>query len=298
LRLIEELKPDLVISDLRFSVAISAELTGTRHIAISNLYWSPYRQLGFDPMPDFVKRQAPTEKRSATAVVNELRTAVGLPLVDGYCSLVTRGSFAAYADPPALIDTVALPDNHVVLGPILWEPRTTRSDWLDGPLLRPFVYVNLGSTGDVRNLSHLVGALAPIAGTVLVATAGRVRVADPPPNVRVYDFVPGGDVCRVADLVVCNGGSGAIYQALREGVPVLGIWSNIDQYLSSRVVQNAGAAYAIEASTVDTDIIAEAATKLLRDGRYRQAAASLSSTVRALDPRDTFPALVRRALDS
>ncbi len=294
-RLIEELCPSLVVSDLRFTVAINAEAFDIQHVAISNLYWSPYRRLRFDPVPGFVKERPLSERYSATAIINEIRSSLALPLISGYRDLVTRGTFTAYADPPGLVETDALPESHVIVGPILWEPSATRSDWLPETFERPLIYVNLGSSGTLSALFKILHGLAPIGGTIILATAGRAAPARPVPNVRVVDFVPGSEVSRLADLVVCNGGP-ASQQALRGGTPMLGLWGNIDQYLSANVIQSLGAGLAMEARRASSETVVRAARCLLDDARYRNAAAALAPTIDAIDPAHAFPALVERAL--
>lgn len=52
LRVIDAVKPDLIIGDLRLSLQVSARLAGVRFALISNAHWSPELPLSTYPLPD------------------------------------------------------------------------------------------------------------------------------------------------------------------------------------------------------------------------------------------------------
>lgn len=51
IEMIEAVQPDLVVGDFRLSLAVSAPLTDTPYLAITNAYWSPYARQHF-PLPE------------------------------------------------------------------------------------------------------------------------------------------------------------------------------------------------------------------------------------------------------
>jgi UDP:flavonoid glycosyltransferase YjiC (YdhE family) len=64
-------------------------------------------------------------------------------------------------------------------------------------------------------------ALAGFPGLVVAATGRPGEIGDVPANVRVAEFVPFDDLLPRADVLVTNGGFGAVQQALRHGVPMV-----------------------------------------------------------------------------
>jgi UDP:flavonoid glycosyltransferase YjiC (YdhE family) len=301
-RLIDQVRPELIVSDLRFTVSISAELAGAPHAAVNNLYWSPHRRLGFASVPEpaafAAAGQHEPARRSASVVMNGFRERYSLPAISGYCELACRGDYTLYADPQGLIETAALPDRDICLGSIDWSPSAPKPAWWDSwdPDAR-VVYFTLGSTGDAATAPDLVRSLAEMGVTVLVATSGRVLLDDMPSNVLVADFLPGADTCRLASAVVSNGGSTTAYQALAAGTPVLGLWSNVDQYLSAMSIQQTGAGLAHPAARLLPPQFRELAFRLLEDPGLRPAAKALAKTFAAQNAPERFQHFVRSVLN-
>jgi UDP:flavonoid glycosyltransferase YjiC (YdhE family) len=308
LRLFKKTLPSLIIGDLRQTLSISAELSHNIYAALTNVYLSPYRVLEFNPVPELPKatlikkriaaKLVPWKEQSATASFNKVRKELGLCLLKNSLDLATHGDYALYAEPPNYIQTMPLPENHLFLGPILWSPGSSKPSWWQAwdPKL-PLIYVTLGSTGAVRRLPDIVQALRSVPMTIVVATAGRVRLKNMPQNVYVADYLPGTEICRLASVVVCNGGSTTAYQALSQGTPVVGIWSNIDQYLSIRAIEHAGAGLCCSASRVNPKRLQDMIISVLKDSRYRARAAELGERFRSYDACQRFRDFVHRVTE-
>ncbi len=80
---------------------------------------------------------------------------------------------------------------------------------------------------------------------------------------RVADYLPGDLAARHARLVVTNGGSSSGYQALAEGKPVLGLPSNLDQYLAMTAIEKAGAGRLVRAAEASAKEVRAALVELL-----------------------------------
>src|SRR5204862_1096209 len=102
--------------------------------------------------------------------------------------------------------------------------------------------------------------------TVVIATAGRSQRREWPANVKAAEFLPGDAAARRAALVICNGGSGTAYQALAAGTPVIGLPSNLDQYLTMSAVVAHEAGIAIPADSLRVDRLRDAAQRVLDAG--------------------------------
>lgn len=85
-----------------------------------------------------------------------------------------------------------------------------------------------------RNLSAVISTgrqAAEIKSTRLDAEAAVIYIED---------YVDGDRIIELADVVVCHGGNGTIYQALRHGKPIVGIPTIPDQAFNMRRVSALG----------------------------------------------------------
>jgi UDP:flavonoid glycosyltransferase YjiC (YdhE family) len=143
--------------------------------------------------------------------------------------------------------------------------------------------VTLGSSGLVSALDNVVSALGELPVTAWIATANRVELARVPPNVRVAGFLPGNLMARAAAFVITNGGSSTGYQALAEGKPVLGIPSNMDQYLAMSAIERAGAGVLVRGGEATAENLKRAVLRLLESSSFRDSAESLKRTFAQYD---------------
>lgn len=300
--LLDRVRPDRVVGDLRWSLAVAAPLARVRHAALINAYWSPFTVSRRMPLPEhpivervgvemaqkFFPLAWPLAARSFAAPLNKLRRRHGLGGLGSLREILTAGDDVLYADVPELIPTRALPAHHHWLGAVPWSPAVPLPAWWD-ELEGPVAYVTLGSSGKVDRLPLVVEGILAAGLTPVVATAGRCAVPD---GARGAPFLPGELAARRADLVVTNGGSSTGYQALAEGTPVLGIPFNLDQYLAMTAIAEAGAGLLLRSGTVTAADVTQAATAL-RAGPHRAAAARIATALTGADSRSRFRALMR-----
>lgn len=287
LALIERVRPDAVVGDFRLSLSVSARLAGVPYLTISNAYWSPCVRQRY-PLPEHPLARylggglAQALFRMARPVVfaiharplNRVRTRHGLPRLGYNLNRVyTDADQVLYADVPEMFSMRNLPDNHHFIGPILWSPPVAEPDWWPRiPRERPILYVTLGSSGQARLLPAVLEALAALPVTVLLAGGGHPLPDPPPPNLLAAEYLPGLEAARLAQLVICNGGSPTSHQALAAGVPVLGLPSNLDQFLNMQAVEACGAGRLLRADRADTGSIRSAVERLLASRPHTEAA--------------------------
>lgn len=303
LALLSALRPDVVIGDFRLSLSVSARVAQVPYVNVTNAYWSPYAQPRFR-MPDlaFARRIPPALAdplfRAVRPVafalharpLNRVRRQHGLaPLPHDVRAAYCDGDLTLYADLPQLIPLNDAPPAHRHIGPVGWSPRGAAPPWWDDVMRgEPPVYVSLGSSGAVTRLPEIVAALLPLERPIVVASAGRGAALAPHERVRVADFVPGDAIAARACAVVCNGGSPATMQALAHGVPVLGIASNLDQYLNMGYVEAAGAGMLLGAPRAAGARLRAALRRLLDDTSLRERARALATLLAACDAPATF----------
>ncbi|MEJ2685882.1 MAG: glycosyltransferase [Gammaproteobacteria bacterium] len=280
---------DIVVGDFRLSLSVSATLAGVPYLALGNAYWSPYARQKY-PVPELTITRVlgrtvaqplfdvfrPLAFAYHAWPLNKVRREYGLPsLGPDLRRVYTCGDWNLYADIPDLVPTYDLPSNHRYLGAVPWSPPVSLPQWWEElPKDRPLIYVNLGSSGAVNVLGTVLSALSELPATVVAATAGRLSLDHVPANAWVTEFLPGQQVAAAASVVLCNGGSPAALQALAQGSPILGIPTNLDQYLNMAYMVDAGVGVALPAGRLSVPSICAAMNALLDpQGPYQQKAA-------------------------
>jgi len=292
LRVLDAVRPDLVVGDFRLSLSVSARLRRVPYISLMNAYWSPHVVQHYSvphiPLTRLVpirianalfRMARPIAFASHSIPLNRVRRAFGLPSLGADLRKVyTDADYSMYADVPELFPPKTLPQQHAYIGPIIWAPPLPRPDWWDRvPQDKPIVYVTLGSSGQGRLLPLVLETLADLPVTVIAATAGTIDVAGAPANAFVASYLPGDLAAACATLVICNGGSPTSQQALAAGVPVLGIAGNLDQFLNMSGVVKAGAGATLRADRFRKKKLLRQVRAMLGDARMRTAAGRVAA---------------------
>ena len=133
----------------------------------------------------------------------------------------------------------------------------------------PLIYVTCGSSGAPPDyLDGLVEAIQERPYRLLITTAGRWSPRTDhhvSGNVRVVDFLPGEWVLKRADLLVGVVGIGAIYQALRNGVPIIGAPEHLDQEYHLNRVASLGLGLKLDRQDFDAERILAAVDAVMAD---------------------------------
>jgi hypothetical protein len=75
--------------------------------------------------------------------------------------------------------------------------------------------------------------------------------------------LPGLDAARRSRLVICNGGSPTSQQALAAGVPIIGLATNLDQFLNMAAIESAGAGVVLRADRFSANMLRAHVRRLL-----------------------------------
>lgn len=293
LSLIDAEKPDVIVGDFRLSLSVSARLRSIPYITICDAYWSPEQALD-PPLPvlSFTRfTPIPLAKLAFRCVsglafrlhatpLERLRAHHGLPsLGHDLRRCYTDADLRLFANFPALFPDVKTGPDAAFIGPIAWSPENIPElDFPDEDT--PLVYVTMGSSGDPRLLEKIIPLLEQAGSQVMAACAGKPLALGPTsPRIRIFDYLPGDTVCRHAKLVVCNGGSPTTNQALANGVPVLGIAQNMDQFLNMRAIEAFGAGLLVRADRASEACLRNASRMLMADPRFTERAGCLARSL-------------------
>jgi UDP:flavonoid glycosyltransferase YjiC (YdhE family) len=196
------------------------------------------------------------------------------------------------------------PDHVRFVGAVNPTPTTdfTAPDWwheLDGS--RPVVHVTQG-TIDNADLGKLVEptieALADEDVTLVVTTGGRdvAQLAVPlPANTHVAEYLPHDVLLPKVDVMVTNGGYGAVQRALSTGVPLVVAGNTEDKPEVAARVQWAGVGVNLRTGTPTASAVRTAVRQALSDG-YRTKAQVLQQKYAARDSIAEIAALVDEAI--
>lgn len=156
--------------------------------------------------------------------------------------------------------------------PIWWQK-------LDGD--RPVVHVTQGTVDNAdfsRLLRPTIEALAD-ENVMVVATTGGPHVSELdfsiPPNTYVADFLPHDLLLPKVDVMVTNGGYGAVQRALSTGVPLVVAGNTEDKPEVAARVAWTGAGIDLRTGEPTAKAVRNAVREVLGDGRYLRRARDL-----------------------
>lgn len=311
--LIADFEPDLVVGDFRLSLSVSARLARVPYLTIVNAYWHPNYRGGFLlpvlpmtrvlPLPVAAALFA-TFRPMAFAMhcrpLNRLRARHGLPsLGNDLRRVYTDADHQLVPDLASLYPIDGPAERYSYIGPPMWSPAVDLPAWWAEPVPagQATVYVTLGSSGPQALLPMVLQALEGLPVRVLASTAAAPVPSTLPANARVAPYLPGDAAAARAQLVVCNGGSLTTQQALAAGVPVLGLASNMDQFLNMAPLEAAGAGLTLRADRISPAAIRAACQRLLASRAAADAAIKLQPLLHpSTSPASVFDAVAARWL--
>lgn len=131
------------------------------------------------------------------------------------------------------------------VGPLSWNGfKNSLPKWL--PSIKPngkTIYITFGGTGfDKKKLIDLSLLFIRKGFRVIVSTSTIANPSDFPkdPNLFVSRFLPGKEITKQVDLVICHGGYGTMIESIHNNTPVLSIPFNPDQIIHGWRMQELG----------------------------------------------------------
>jgi len=267
-KLIRQVCPDLILYDMRPTISVSARLEGIDDARITQgynhpLYAEPIRLIDqfnteAGPFDEYLAQRAQEVKKQRT--------------------------FYLLADIPEFHSAKKECGGYYYVGPLLDEPTPPQSikDLEEGwDTSLPLIYLTCGSSGRIPDyLKPLLEQASALPYRLLVTTAGRWDGVATSNNVRIVDFVPGEWVLQRASVLVGILGIGAIYQALRCGVPVVGAPEHLDQEYHLNRVRDLEVGIKLDRRDFVAEKVWSAIAEVLADEAvYRQRCAPLAKAL-------------------
>jgi UDP:flavonoid glycosyltransferase YjiC (YdhE family) len=240
---IKTLKAAVVIGDVAPTLKMAAALTGTHHISLLNGYMTRYyactRKISKShpaysfttvlpkPLAGLLTRAGENLAfKKVQQAFNAIRRKYGLQILPHYLYEI-EGAENLICDLPELFPQKNLPANFKFVGPLVYHFHDQDQTWINQfPKDRPVICVSMGSTGDWNKLRFLND---PYYSRYTLVTAGdkkRILSAD---HIISKDFVNLNELLKRADLMICHGGNGTLYQGMLSHVHMLCLSSNFEQ---------------------------------------------------------------------
>lgn len=291
--LFEELRPDVVVSDiLTLAPALAAEAAGCpRATLIPHVYpvhhpGMPFFAFGWMPPRTAIGRAAWRASlpvlvaglKRGRRELNESRERVGLPPIERFHGGISE-RLALVATFPQLEYPRRWPAGVEVTGPMHFELPYSDVELPEGD--GPLVLVAPSTSQDPQcRLLRAAFEGLPDEPVRVIGTTNRHQPAEPievPGNATLVEWISYTQAMRVADLVICHGGHGTIARALSAGVPVLSCPVLGDMAENGARVQWAGAGLTIPWRLTGRWAIRVAARRLLDDERFSTRAREIAT---------------------
>ncbi len=289
INLFKTIRPDIIVGDMRLSLSTSSKICGIPYISIHNAHWSP-NALNPIPRPEYpilhqavqylgerfvsfiLKKLEPYILAYQLRPINRLRQLYKLPKFLNFFDALTAGDYRFYADMPGLFPHMKLDHNEHLIGPINWEPNVPPPSWWDKiSNHQPIVYVAMGSSGRADLLPMILNTVRESGMTVILA--GPEHFSSD--HIFASPFFPWDEAAKRSVLMIGNGGSGAIYQAIRAGIPLIGIVANQDQLIAMSYAEKAKCGIMLRSNSVNSSDIKSAINRLLSENIYKISLQSL-----------------------
>lgn len=298
LEAIEAEKPDLVLGDFQLTLSTSCSLATVPYASILNASWTNYYS---------AKQRAP-EHLAVTRILGRALTTALMPIVkhsilsadarpfrkfrrkhglqhDNLNMFdIWRGDLNLLVDTPEYGPCDGLPASFHYIGPIVWEPDIALPEWYDEiDARRPTVYFTMGSTGFAKFFHQAVDIFGDTEIQGVMTTAGMSHLDAVPSNFFVTEYAPGSAIMKKSDVVVCQGGNGTIYQALRAGVPIVGVPTMHDQEFNLDRVVELGAGVHLSELRFQPEHLRSAVHRVLEDGSFAAGARRQADVLASYD---------------
>jgi UDP:flavonoid glycosyltransferase YjiC (YdhE family) len=256
--IINLIKPNIIYSDFRFSMYICAYYHKIQYYCITNAYWSIYSLIErpllgtIDISSASMYSRKRLEKNYSRYVskflrdYNFLRRERNMSVVESIEEMYCAGDFVLYADLPEFAPVSELRSNESYIGPVTGKIKSFLNIETEEAVEKIkhiknnsdsfVVYLSLGSSGNNEVLENCLKVLDKINAKVFLTTAGKV-VGKTPQNVYKYNYLYADTVLPFIDLAITNGGSGSNYQMYEHNVELIALPDNVDQFLSSSMIE-------------------------------------------------------------
>ena len=277
-RVIEEIRPDVVVSD---SVAFWGKLAAMKH---GLPYVSSTTTFAFN------RYSAKYMQESAWDIAKML---MAMPRINRQLKRLREKGYPV----KSLLDIVQNDNdtNTIVYTSRYFQPcAETFSDRYHfiGPSMRPItrpvektsektVYISMGTVNQNRQFyRNCINVLAPTGWQVIISMGTNTdHFDDLPENIQVYESVDQMAVLSISDAFITHCGMNSASEGLYYGVPLVLFPQTPEQNAVARRVEELGAGVRLQ--SISEEDVLDALTKIINEPQYKEGAAKVSESFRA-----------------
>ncbi|TVQ42661.1 MAG: hypothetical protein EA365_14820 [Gloeocapsa sp. DLM2.Bin57] len=285
--LIQKIKPDLIISEFRFTALQLAKKYQIPAVGITEATCHPafINNLGTVPdslakpefiplwLLDFIALKTPIGKiinqktiQTISQPYQQASTTYGVEILANFFEYASQGDICLISDHPDLIPLNHLRSGDIYTGALLWE----RDEALPTELsqLNPhqkIVYISLGTQDSLATdfLTAYLNKLLAQDIQVILSLGKRNLTISSQPNLWVFDFINDSKLLPLVDLLVYPGGAMTTYQAIAKGVPLLALPSHANQHFYAEAIAQQKLGYCLRPSRLKIDQLVAKTVSLL-----------------------------------
>lgn len=242
-RVIRELKADVVVGDMAPTLKMAAKITGVHHVSLLNAYMTRHykftRKISRSHKAYGLLNVFPEKLTNKLTIFGEtiafkhiqkafnyLRKKYGLEKIKDYLSEI-EGDETIICDIPSLFPLKTLPPTYKVVGPLVYDAPLMDEHRLDEVILqRPVICICMGSTGNWDSLRFLNDTNY---ARYAVITTGDSKGILSAPHIISFNFINLDQVLRRSKLMICHGGNGTIYTGIKNRVFMLCLPNHFEQ---------------------------------------------------------------------
>ncbi|MED4402046.1 macrolide family glycosyltransferase [Metabacillus fastidiosus] len=177
-------------------------------------------------------------------------------------------------------------EDFVFVGPSIID----RKDNLDFPFIKlknnKVIYISLGTivNGNIDFYHTCFKAFHDFPGKVVLSIGKRTDInllGNIPENFIVKPYVPQLEVLKQADLFITHGGMNSTSEAIYYHVPLVVIPQTSDQPYVAQRVSDLGAGVAIFNSNITSEVLREAAQRVLGNSSFQRHSATIGNSFKA-----------------
>jgi len=311
LKLLQQIKPDAVVYDLRLTAKISAKIAEIPTVSVANadstpfydfskvkislhttpLHYLPqriltpfYREYG----QKLLRRLAP-HLIQAIFITEFIRLSPTLlklgyiPSRDPYQLFL--GDLTLICDIPQFRPMKPVPSNVKIVGPIFWDGMKKLPSWhkkIDGK--KDIIYVTASGTGDKTIFLRILKYLQKTNFSVVATTGNTLspeEVKISYPNLYITDYLPGHWIMSKAKLVIFPGGNATAYQALTYGIPAICTPFHLDQEDNTNQLERIGTGILVDPKRNFTrKTLLSSIQRITEEKRFKENAKKISRQIR------------------
>lgn len=289
--LIQKIKPQLIISDFRFTALQLAKKYSIPGVAISEVTCHPsFQPLGTVPdslakpdfaplwLLDFISQKTPMGKMINKQKIAEISIPYqeasreyGMEILPSFFHYASQGDLCLICDHPDLIPLNSLRSGDIFTGAVLWK----REDSLPPELVnlnpeQKIVYISLGTQDSLSTdfLENYIQLLLQENLQVIVSLGKRnLTVLSQNDNLWVFDFINDSKLLPLVNLMVYPGGAMSTYQGIACGIPLLVLPAHANQHFYAEAIVNQQLGYLLRPSRLNFKKLTETTLDLLNNSK-------------------------------